>query len=96
VLGGAWWCEQAPGADALRIVLRAATAPTTSSWTLASSSRSQVQTRITSAAERPTWDGLSVDVRWRPLLAVVIVTHLVTRLRAFIQATRLQAATYLT
>jgi len=26
-----------------------------------------------------TWDRLSVSVRWRPLLSVAIVTHLVTR-----------------
>jgi hypothetical protein len=46
---------------------------------MASSSRSQVQTRTASAAVRLAWDRPSVGVRWRPPLAVVIVTHLVTR-----------------
>jgi hypothetical protein len=46
---------------------------------LASSSRSQVQTRTASAAARLAWDRPSVDVRWRPPLSVAIVTHLVTQ-----------------
>ena len=48
----------------------------------ASSSRSQVPVRATSAAACLTWEAPSVDVRWRPLLSVAIVTHLVTRLLA--------------
>jgi hypothetical protein len=35
-----------------------------------------------SAAACLTWERPSVDVRWRPLLSVMIVTHLVTRLPA--------------
>ena len=35
--------------------------------------------RTASAAPCLTWKAASVDVRWRPLLSVVIVTHLVTR-----------------
>jgi len=46
---------------------------------LASSSRSQVQTQTASAVARLAWDRPSGGVRWRPPLAVVIVTHLVTR-----------------
>jgi hypothetical protein len=46
----------------------------------ASSSRSQVPIRTASAAACLTWEALSVDVRWRPRLSAVIVTHLVTRL----------------
>jgi hypothetical protein len=46
---------------------------------LASSSRSQVQTQTASAVARLAWDRPSGGVRWRPSLAVVIVTHLVTR-----------------
>jgi len=46
---------------------------------LASSSRSQVNTRTASAVARLAWDRPSGGVRWRPPLAVVIVTHLVTR-----------------
>ena len=46
---------------------------------MASSSRSQVQTRTASAAARLAWDRPSVGVRWRPPLAVAIVTHLVTQ-----------------
>jgi hypothetical protein len=45
----------------------------------ASSSRSQVLTGTASAAARLTWERPSVGVRWRPLLAMAIVTHLVTR-----------------
>jgi hypothetical protein len=44
---------------------------------LASSSRSQVATRTTRAAACLTWEVLSVDVRWRHLLSVVILTPLV-------------------
>ena len=46
---------------------------------LASSSRSQRAMRTARAAACLTWEALSVGVRWRPLLSVVIVTHLVTR-----------------
>ncbi len=56
--------------------------PTRTESVLASSSRSQVAVLTASAAARLTWDRSSVSVRWRPLLAVAIVTHLVTRLRA--------------
>jgi hypothetical protein len=45
----------------------------------ASSSRSQVVVSTASAASCLTWERPSVDVRWRPPLAVAIVTHLVTR-----------------
>jgi hypothetical protein len=45
----------------------------------ASSSRSQVTMQSVRAAACLTWDAPSVDVRWRLLLPVVIVTHLVTR-----------------
>jgi hypothetical protein len=48
----------------------------------ASSSRSQVTVSTASAASCLTWERPSVDVRWRPPLAVAIVTHLVTRLPA--------------
>ena len=48
----------------------------------ASSSRSQVAMPTASDAACLTWELPSVSVRWRPLLAVAIVTHLVTRLRA--------------
>jgi len=51
---------------------------------LASSSRSQVLAGTASAAARLAWDRPSVDVRWRPLLAVAIVTHLVTQ--SFVRA----------
>ena len=46
----------------------------------ASSSRSQVMVGSARAAACLTWVAPSVYVRWRPLLSVVIVTHLVTRL----------------
>jgi hypothetical protein len=46
---------------------------------LASSSRSQVQTQTASAAARLAWDIPSVDVRWRPLLVMAIVTYFVTQ-----------------
>jgi hypothetical protein len=45
---------------------------------VASSSRSQVQTRAASAEASLTWDGPSVGVRWHPPLSVAIVTHFVT------------------
>ena len=45
----------------------------------ASSSRSQVAARATSAATRVACGRLSVGVRWRPPLAVAIVTHFVTQ-----------------
>ena len=45
----------------------------------ASSSRSQVAVRAARAAACLNWQRSSVSVRWRPRLAVVIVTHLVTR-----------------
>ncbi len=48
----------------------------------ASSSRSQVAVWTASAASCLTWERSSVSVRWRPPLALAIVTHLVTRLRA--------------
>jgi hypothetical protein len=48
----------------------------------ASSSRSQLAVSTASAASCLTWERLSVSVRWRPLLALAIVTHLVTQLRA--------------
>ena len=48
----------------------------------ASSSRSQVAAPTASAGARLTWEAPSVDVRWRPLLAVAIVTHFVTPLLA--------------
>jgi len=48
----------------------------------ASSSRSQVAVPTASAGPRLTWEPPSIDVRWRPLLAVAMVTHLVTRLLA--------------
>ena len=38
----------------------------------------QVLAGTVSAAARLTWDRPSVDVRWGPLLAVAIVTHLVS------------------
>ena len=47
--------------------------------TLASSSRSQVAARATSAAARVACCRLSVRIRWRPTLSVAIVTHFVTR-----------------
>jgi len=46
---------------------------------LASSSRSQVLAGTASAAAHLAWDMPIVDVCWRLLLAVVIVTHLVTQ-----------------
>ena len=46
---------------------------------MASSSRSQRAMRTARAAAYLTWEAPSVGVRWRPLLSVVIVTHLVTR-----------------
>lgn len=46
---------------------------------LASSSRSQVAAPTASAAGGVTWERSSVGVRWRPRLAVAIVTQLVTR-----------------
>jgi hypothetical protein len=46
---------------------------------LASSSRSQVLAATTSAAVCLAWDRPSMDVRWRPPLAVAIVTHFVTQ-----------------
>ena len=39
----------------------------------------QVTVRAARAAACLTWEAPSVGVRWRPLLSVVIVTHLVTR-----------------
>jgi hypothetical protein len=45
----------------------------------ASSSRSQVRYGLPGAAACLTWEAPSVGIRWRPLLSVVIVTHLVTR-----------------
>lgn len=58
---------------------------------MASSSRTQVTTPTASAGACLTWEALSVDVRWRPRLSVVIVTHLVTRSsadRAMVQVER--------
>ncbi len=49
------------------------------SLALASSSRSQVGVQAASAAACLTCERPSVSVRWRPPLAVAIVTHLVTR-----------------
>ena len=49
---------------------------------MASSSRSQVVVQATCAAAYMTGERPSVSVRWRPLSSVVVVTHLVTRLRA--------------
>jgi len=50
-------------------------------WTgRASSSRSQVTVRTARASACLTWVAPSVNVRWRPLLSVAIVAHLVTRL----------------
>jgi hypothetical protein len=46
---------------------------------LASSSPRQVAALTASAAARLTWEAPSADVRWRPVLSVAIVTHLVTR-----------------
>ena len=46
---------------------------------LASSSRSQVAVRTTSAASCLTCEPSSVHVRWRPPLSVAIVTQLVTQ-----------------
>ena len=48
----------------------------------ASSSRSQVAARTASSAACLTWERSSVSVRCRPLLAMVIGTHLVIRLLA--------------
>ena len=45
----------------------------------ASSSRSQVAVGSASAPACLTWEVPSVNVRWRPLLAMAIVTHLVTQ-----------------
>jgi len=45
-------------------------------------SQSQVAGPTASGAARLTWEPRSVNVRWRPLLAMAIVTHLVTRLLA--------------
>jgi len=45
----------------------------------ASSSRSQVAERATSAAARVPCSRPSMCVRWRPQLSVAIVTHFVTR-----------------
>ena len=53
---------------------------------LASSSRSQVPTRTANAVARAACGGPSVRVRWRPPLAVAIVTHLVTQSFACAQA----------
>ena len=50
------------------------------SLALASSSRSQVAVPTARAAASLAWERPSVSVRWRPLLAVAIVTHLVTQL----------------
>jgi hypothetical protein len=58
-------------------------AETSGSWrAMASSSRSQVMRWAPRAAACLTWEPLSVNVRWCPLLAVVIVTHLDTRSHA--------------
>src|SRR5215471_16228617 len=46
---------------------------------VASSSRSQVAVWTASCASSLTWQPPSVNVRWRPPLAVAIVPHLVTR-----------------
>jgi hypothetical protein len=56
--------------------------PQASSGYTAPSSRSHVVARPASAAACLIWEAPSVDVRWRPPLSVVIVTHLVTRPRA--------------
>jgi hypothetical protein len=45
---------------------------------MASSSRSQVLAWTASATVRLTSRRLFVSVRWRPLLAMAIVTHMVT------------------
>jgi hypothetical protein len=45
----------------------------------ASSSRRQVAVPTASGAACSTWESPSVNVRWCPLLAMAIVTHLVTR-----------------
>ena len=47
----------------------------------ASSSRSQVAAPTASTVACLTWEPSSVGVRWRPLLAKGVVTHLVTRFR---------------
>src|SRR5690348_3019989 len=54
---------------------------------VASSSRSQVAVRATCATAWPTWERPSVSVCWRPLLALAIVTQLVTRLLALARET---------
>ena len=46
---------------------------------VASSSRSQVTVRAARDEACLSWEASSADVRWRPLLPVVIVTHFVTR-----------------
>ena len=46
---------------------------------VASSSRSQVAPRVASGAAYLTWERPSASVRWCPLLAMAIVTHLVTQ-----------------
>ena len=46
---------------------------------LASSSRSQLETRAIRVALLLTWQVSSIGVRWRPSLTAAIVTHLVTR-----------------
>jgi hypothetical protein len=45
---------------------------------VASSSRSQVAAPTARVAACPTWEAPSVDVRWRPPVSVVVVSHLVT------------------
>ncbi len=47
----------------------------------ASSSRCEVAVPTASAAACLTWEPLSVGVRWGPLQATGVVTHLVTRFR---------------
>ena len=51
---------------------------------MASSSRSQVQTRTASAAASLAWERPSLGVRWRPPLTVAIVIHVVTE--SFVRA----------
>jgi len=61
---------------------------------MASSSRSQVAVPTGSGAARLTWEPPSVNVRWRPLLVMAIVTHLVTRSLASLSDERLLRRPY--
>jgi hypothetical protein len=68
-----------PGRTRFTSPLSSRQAPIPGERSVASSSRSQVTVRTTSVVAGVACDGPCVDVRWRPPLAMAVVTRLVTQ-----------------